>query len=55
MNTAQMLNAEYFQKVIFFFGIPQFKNEGYIRGDVSYEFCFPSGDMSNLAYIGTKN
>ena len=26
-----------------------------IRGDVSYEFFFPSGDMSNLAYIGVKN
>ena len=25
------------------------------RGDVSYEFFFPSGDMSNLAYIGAKN
>ena len=25
------------------------------RGDVSYEFFFQSGDMSNLAYIGTKN
>ena len=27
----------------------------FTRGDVSYEFFFPSGDMSNLAYIGTKN
>ena len=25
------------------------------RGNVSYEFIFPSGDMSNLAYICTKN
>ena len=25
------------------------------RGDVSYEFFYPSGDMSNLAYIGAKN
>ena len=25
------------------------------RGKVSYEFFFPSGDMSNLAYIGAKN
>ena len=24
------------------------------RGDVSYEFFFASGDMSNLAYIGAK-
>ena len=28
---------------------------GRTRGDVSYEFFFQSGDMSNLAYIGTKN
>ena len=25
------------------------------RGNVSYEFFFPSGNMSNLAYIGAKN
>ena len=25
------------------------------RGDISYEFFFPSGDMSNLAYIGATN
>ena len=25
------------------------------RGDVSFELFFPSGDMSNLAYIGAKN
>ena len=25
------------------------------RGKVSYELFFPSGDMSNLAYIGAKN
>ena len=25
------------------------------RGDVSYEFFSPSGDASNLAYIGAKN
>ena len=25
------------------------------RGNVSYEFFFQSGDMSNLAYIGAKN
>ena len=25
------------------------------RGDVSYEFFFQSGDMSNLAYVGAKN
>ena len=25
------------------------------RGDVSYEFFLPSGDMPNLAYIGAKN
>ena len=27
----------------------------FLRGDVSYEFFFPSGDMSNLAYNGSKN
>ena len=26
----------------------------YTRGGVSYEFFSPSGDMSNLAYIGAK-
>ena len=27
----------------------------FTRGNVSYEFFYPSGDMYNLAYIGTKN
>ena len=44
----QQINRVCFEKKIF-------SSSDKTRGDDSYEFFFPSGYMSNLAYIGAKN